>query len=98
MDDDAGLGAPEPWPEPWFEPKRYGYGAGLPIVWQGWALMGGFMAATLVFMLLFTYFAKSGSLPMLLPVAAMIVAVRWVVRTCERHRRGGWTWRWGGKN
>ena len=22
----------------WFAPKRYGYGAGAPISWQGWAL------------------------------------------------------------
>jgi hypothetical protein len=22
----------------WFAPKRYGYGAGLPITWQGWAV------------------------------------------------------------
>ena len=22
----------------WFAPKKYGYGAGLPISWQGWAL------------------------------------------------------------
>ena len=28
----------------WFAPKRYGYGAGLPISWQGWALTIGFVA------------------------------------------------------
>ena len=22
----------------WFAPKRYGYGAGLPLTWQGWVL------------------------------------------------------------
>lgn len=30
----------------WFAPKRYGYGAGLPIAWQGWALTIGFIAIT----------------------------------------------------
>ena len=25
----------------WFAPKRYGFGAGLPIAWQGWALLLG---------------------------------------------------------
>ena len=25
----------------WFAPKRFGYGAGLPIAWQGWALIIG---------------------------------------------------------
>ncbi len=24
---------------PWFRAKRHGYGAGLPIAWQGWFLM-----------------------------------------------------------
>lgn len=28
----------------WFAPKRYGYGAGLPISWHGWALTIGFLA------------------------------------------------------
>jgi hypothetical protein len=28
----------------WFAPKRYGYGAGLPISWQGWALTIAFLA------------------------------------------------------
>ena len=26
----------------WFAPKRYGYGAGLPITWQGWAIVLGY--------------------------------------------------------
>ena len=29
----------------WFAPKRFGYGAGLPIAWQGWALLAGYIAA-----------------------------------------------------
>ncbi len=28
----------------WFAPKRYGYGAGLPIAWQGWVLTIGYLA------------------------------------------------------
>ena len=27
----------------WFQPKRFGYGAGWPIAWQGWALRGGYL-------------------------------------------------------
>ena len=23
----------------WFEPKKLGYGAGLPVAWQGWVLL-----------------------------------------------------------
>ena len=28
----------------WFAPKRFGYGSGLPISWQGWAITVAFMA------------------------------------------------------
>ena len=28
----------------WFAPKRYGYGAGLPISWQGWTVSVMFLA------------------------------------------------------
>ena len=28
----------------WFAPKRYGYGSGLPISWQGWAITIAFVA------------------------------------------------------
>lgn len=31
--------------KPWFAVKRRGYGAGLPIAWQGWLLLLGFVAA-----------------------------------------------------
>ena len=32
----------------WFAPKRFGYGAGWPIAWQGWALVGGYLALVLL--------------------------------------------------
>ena len=28
----------------WFAPKRYGFGAGAPISWQGWALTLAYVA------------------------------------------------------
>ena len=33
--------------KPWFNPKRYGYGAGLPCSWEGWAVLAAFMAIML---------------------------------------------------
>lgn len=27
----------------WFAPKRQGYGAGLPIRWQGWVVLGAYL-------------------------------------------------------
>lgn len=32
----------------WFAPKRYGYGTGLPIAWQGWTLLGGYLMLMLL--------------------------------------------------
>lgn len=29
---------------PWFRPKKRGYGSGLPIAWQGWALLAAHVA------------------------------------------------------
>ena len=35
-------------PRPWFPVKRYGYGWGLPNVWQGWAVLGAWIAGVAV--------------------------------------------------
>jgi hypothetical protein len=32
----------------WFPAKRYGWGWGAPLVWQGWIVLGLWMAATAV--------------------------------------------------
>ncbi len=44
-------------PTYWFPAKRYGWGWGLPSVWQGWVVMGIFAVLLLggAFMLLPTY-------------------------------------------
>jgi hypothetical protein len=28
----------------WFHPKKYGYGAGLPMRWQAWVLLAAYIA------------------------------------------------------
>lgn len=33
----------QPEPRYWFRAKRYGWGWGLPLTWQGWAVLGAFM-------------------------------------------------------
>jgi len=75
----------------WFAPKRFGYGAGLPIVWQGWAMLITHAAATLVGL---AFFKAS-------PVAAfawiLIVAVLPLPLYAAK-TRGGWKWRWGGSD
>ena len=74
----------------WFAPKRYGYGAGLPIRWRGWALMLGYTALVI------------GSSVALMPrqpilfAGIVIVATVVILVLSAQHTRGGWRWRWGG--
>jgi len=72
----------------WFAPKRFGYGAGIPISWQGWAL-------TLVYIV---GMAAAISLMRRSPLAFASVAIICTVAfiaVAARTTRGGWRWRWG---
>jgi hypothetical protein len=80
VDDDDG-------PE-WFAPKRYGYGSGRPISWQGWAV-------TIVYVALAALVAfKFGGRPILVFAALAPLTVLLMV-ICAKTTRGGWRWRWG---
>ena len=77
----------------WFAPKRYGYGAGLPIAWQGWVLLGSFIA------LICGVGALSNLEPRFGPAIAFAVilpATISLIIIAKRRTRGGWRWRWGG--
>ena len=96
----------KPSPPAWFAAKRFGYGAGLPIAWQGWVALGLFLAVTLG-----STFGLS-VLPLRRPLLAVGVSVGvgvgvgvvmvlnlaatvaffWV---CKTRTKGGWKWRWG---
>jgi hypothetical protein len=73
----------------WFAPKRYGYGAGLPIAWQGWAISIGFAAVMVGLALLLHDRPAQLVAAMILPLVVLIVV-------SARTTRGGWRWRWGG--
>lgn len=75
----------------WFAPKRYGYGAGSPISWQGWALLAGYIALIGVAGFLIPRITWLGyaSIVVMLTVAFSVIAARTT--------RGGWHWRWGEK-
>ena len=72
----------------WFAPRRYGFGAGLPISWQGWAvslIYTGAMVGAVVIL---------RGRPLALVAAMIPFTVAFVVITA-RTTRGGWRWRWG---
>jgi hypothetical protein len=72
----------------WFAPKRYGFGSGLPIAWQGWAITLGFMAIAFATAL---FFSKR---PLII-FAILVPAVVMLMVITARTTRGGWRWRWG---
>lgn len=73
----------------WFAPKRYGYGAGLPIAWQGWAVLIAYLVVTI------------GAAIWLFPrhpiaaLAIMGLATAALFPVTKRHTKGGWKWRSG---
>ena len=75
----------------WFVAKRFGYGAGLPIAWQGWvfsALHGLMIVGGLA--LLRTHHLAAIAWAV---IAALIPLPLYAAKT-----RGGWKWRWGSRD
>jgi len=72
----------------WFEAKRYGYGAGLPIAWQGWAVTVAFLATVGAIAFLFGD-QPLAAVALLVPLALVLIVIT------MRTTRGGWRWRWG---
>lgn len=78
----------------WFKQKAFGYGAGLPICWQGWALVGGFVGALLLSTALVLIWPSRQAIFLhLLWIGIALVPFLWVARA---KTEGGWRWRWGG--
>lgn len=73
----------------WFAAKRVGYGAGLPIAWQGWVVLGGMIGATLALSLALVH-----THPDL--VAPVVIGINLLPLPLVRAKtRGGWKWRNG---
>lgn len=72
----------------WFAPKRYGYGAGMPISWQGWAV-------TLVYVAIAGLIAARFRENFLQFLALVIPVTTTFIVIAARTTRGGWRWRWG---
>lgn len=75
----------------WFAQKRYGYGAGLPISWQGWLITLLFLAITMGTAILFA------DRPLILVAVVVPLALLLALITAKT-TRGGWRWRWGGRD
>lgn len=73
----------------WFAPKLFGFGFGLPIAWQGWALMLCYLAVLAVLVL------ELRRHPLQLIAALVLPTIALLVIGCAK-TRGGCHWRWGG--
>ena len=72
----------------WVAPKRFGYGAGLPISWQGWVV-------SILFLVLITATAIAFDDRPLILFAILVPLSSLFLIIIARNTRGGWRWRWG---
>jgi hypothetical protein len=72
----------------WFAPRRYGYGSGRPISWQGWAIAIAFTAIMCGIVLRF-HDRPAPLIASLIPPLAIFLVIQ------AKTTRGGWRWRWG---
>lgn len=79
----------------WFAPKRFGYGAGLPIAWQGWALLLSYTAV----MFGLTWLADAAALgTKVVAIMGLMFSTMLFVEVARRHTAGGWKWHWGSRD
>lgn len=81
-------------PRPWFRAKRHGYGAGLPIAWQGWALMLAYVG---VIAGLSAIFARTAGSPNWAALVGIVLATLLFLWIAAGRTEGGWAWRSGGE-
>ena len=73
----------------WFPAKRYGWGWGFPIAWQGWLVFAAFFALLLIGIYLFPPRQSLGAFLLYVVVlSAVLVGVCWLKGEPPR-------WRWG---
>lgn len=77
-------------PGDWFAPKKYGYGAGLPIAWQGWVLLLGYIGFVLGLGL---FVASFGEIWPLISVGLIMLSTIPFMMIVKRRTKGGWKWR-----
>ena len=72
--------------KPWFAAKRYGFGSGLPIAWQGWLILAAYIGGVIGGAFLLHGAAR---------VLELVLITGALVAVCAVTTDGGWRWRWG---
>jgi hypothetical protein len=74
----------------WFPAKRYGWGWGLPLAWQGWLVLAAFAGLVAAGFLIFPPSTGLGFfLAYVAILSALLIAICWFKGEPPR-------WRWGG--
>jgi hypothetical protein len=74
----------------WFPAKRYGWGWGFPVTWQGWTIFGLWFAVVLG--------AGISLMPRMLALFLVVVTVATALLVLVCHLKGEPpVWRWGDK-
>ena len=73
----------------WFPAKRYGWGWGPPVTWQGWVVLIGYVAAVALISVGF----PPGIFPLLYPIG-IVLATCVLLAICFRKGEPP-AWRWG---
>lgn len=76
----------------WFPLKRYGWGWGLPVCWQGWLVLVGYLA--LMFAGTYYFLPRQAVLSLLLYGTALTAVLTAIVAL---KGEGPVRWRWGGE-
>lgn len=72
----------------WFAAKRYGVGSALPISWQGWLVLVGYIAIACAAPWVF-HPRPLLALSIIIPATILFLII------AAKTTRGGWRWRWG---
>jgi hypothetical protein len=75
---------------PWFRAKKFGYGAGLPFKWQGWAVLGLYVLAMTGLGLLAD---NNDAMPTIATIALMLFVTGIFLLIVRKRTEGGWKWR-----
>ena len=75
-------------PDYWFPVKAYGWGWGLPVCWQGWVVLAGFVALVT----LGVYFFHARNAAYLGIFLAALTAVFMSIVIAKGERPAGWRW------
>ena len=78
----------------WFRPKRYGFGAGLPLTWEGWAVLGLYVAALMV-LLWYTHERFDEPQRVVFQAGGVLLLSFVLIVIAHAKTEGGWRWRWG---